>query len=195
MPVSLYRFRTLWTGFQGAPGYTNMFFATDTVTTGEATSLAASIRTFWLGVANLIPSDITLQIQADVQLQDAATSKVNGSLTIAQPAAVTPLGSGAYSAPTGASMTWHTGIFFNGREIKGRTYLVPLIGTAYEADGTLTASAQSSMSDAGSALITATGIKFVVRSPASQAASGGAAAHIASVAVKDTAAVLRSRRD
>lgn len=193
---SLYRIRMLWTGFQGAPGYTNLYYTTQSPSDSEATTVAAGAKAAFTLIAAHLPVDVTITADTDVQVEDSATSKVTGHITVSVSGSVTGTATDAYSAPSGAAVTWHTGQFFNGREVRGRTYIVPLVG--YDPDGTLSATTITALRSFGDQLITDSSTEspyFTVRSPASQAAAGGSTNRVQSAQITDKAAVLRSRRD
>lgn len=194
MPI-MYRVRSNWTGFQGAPGYTNHYFIGDSPAPADAQSYVTAVGQFWSALETYLPSVVTITVDATVQVQDSITGEPTGTVVVTpEPAAHGTL-SGSYSAPTGACITWHTGDYHAGREVVGRTFVVPLAGTEYASDGTLSSTAISGLVSAAAALITATSPNFIVRSIPYQAAGGGAAAAITDGYVADQAAVLRSRRD
>lgn len=106
--------------------------------------------------------------------------------------------SGAASNPgpagVGACVTWSTGAIIAGRHVKGRTFLCPLAGDAYESDGTLTAAFLTN----GAAFITAlqaAGTLEIWHRPTSSGGSDGAACPVVSGRMRDHVAYLSSRRD
>jgi hypothetical protein len=206
--TTLYRIRTVWSSFPGAPGYTNLYFGTTDPLLAGATLAAASVRSFWQSLNGMIPNGASLLVESAVALIEDFSGEQTGELAVSPaPAVVTGTSTGAYTAPSGAVITWGTGAYRFGRKVKGRTYIVPLGAGSYDATGTLEATHQSGLQSAANALI-ATGAHLVVysRPRAAKAAERidgsdavaarvGASTGVTSAVVADRAAVLRSRRD
>lgn len=202
--TAMLRVKMRWSGFQGAPGY-SIFHFRDFGGTGEwnpgpteAAAAVARIDTFAQGILGVLPAGLTLQVQGDVEeIEDT-----NGSLTdihaVTAPAARTPShAAGPYSGPTGAVINWRTSTVRNGRRIRGRTFLVPLIGAAFENNGTLTTTAIGTITTAANALISQTGSPDlgVYARPSAPGVADGQWAPAAAATIPDMAAVMRSRRD
>jgi hypothetical protein len=111
------------------------------------------------------------------------------------PTVVNGGGSGAYSAPSGAVLHWLTGTVRNGRRLRGRTFIVPLANSNYEANGTLAAGTITAIQNAGLALMDEATTRLVVYGRPAPNAADGVAALVTGARVPDMAAVLRSRRD
>lgn len=194
MPT-LARVRTIWSGFPGAPGYTNMFFAGPTTgSLPDANSAASLVSTYWGAVKSILPPDVQIQVQAEQDIVDVATGKMVGTQSSSAQPQVTGAMSGAYSAPTGATQPWPSSTFSNGRRVTARTYLVPLGGGAFEANGTLTSTAITTMFNAASALVADPNTHLAVYTRP-KAGVPGSYALCSAATPRDVAAVLRSRRD
>lgn len=185
-----------WTGFQGAPGYTNFHFADQAANPGP---VEARTRTsaFFNAVSAVLPANVQWMTEGEVAIVDETTGMITDYET-AEPNPTPGSGgrSGGYSASSGAVITWNTNGVRNGRRVRGRTFLVPLAGNSYEDDGTLTGSVITTLNDAAEALIGATGFEsgFCIFSRPSTSGAGGVYPVIGH-RVPDMAAVLRSRRD
>lgn len=194
--MAVYRVKLRWTGFTGAPGYTNLHFdvaAGDTV--AGAQSVYDQVQTFAIDIAARLPSAVTLTTEAGVEVIDQATNELITIHTVTAGTNTKGQMTGGFSSATGACIVWETGEVKNGRRVRGRTFIVPLSAVAYEADGTLTASAITGLQDAASKL-TAGGFGFGVLSrPSSSGASDGSFHTASSGRVNDKTAILRSRRD
>lgn len=206
--TTLYRIRTVWSGFPGAPGYTNLYFGTTDPLLAGAGIAASAVRTFWNSLAGMIPNGASLQVEAAVaEIEDYSGEQVGELQVTPAPAVVTGTSSGAYTAPSGAVITWGTGAYRFGRKVKGRTYIVPLGAGSYDATGTLESSHQSGLQAAAAALVGSAAHLVVYSRPrAAKAAERidgsdavdarvGASTGVTSATVADRAAVLRSRRD
>jgi hypothetical protein len=111
-----------------------------------------------------------------------------------------------YAGGTGGVVNWLTGAVVNGRKVRGRTFLVPLMSNGFSNDGTLTSGCVSTLTAAGNAALGTTGCNMTVwskiwdKKPTSPPAAvppkqiGGSLARVTSVLVPDRAAQLRSRR-
>ena len=121
----------------------------------------------------------------------ATPSYVYALQTVPEP--VVGSSSGAYSATSGACITWRTATVVNNKLVRGRTFIVPLSGGSYQSDGTLATSTITTIRTAANALLNSTDQTFVVWSRPKDDAPGQTA--VATMAlVTDQAAVLRSRR-
>jgi hypothetical protein len=69
---------------------------------------------------------------------------------------------GAYAGNAGAVVHWLTSLIVGTRRVRGRTFLVPMIGSAFESNGSLTSTALNTINNAAAALITAVGTGMVV---------------------------------
>jgi len=206
--TTLYRIRTIWSGFTGAPGYTNMYFgATDPLQAGADTA-ATAVNTFWTAIKSALPLAVTLNVESAVALIEDTTGEQTDELTLtATPATVQGVLSERFASPAGVCVTWNTATFKEGRKVKGRTYLVPVTSSVFENNGTVDNTYRTTLQTAASALVTGPGA-FVVyarhrdaqtaeESPTGKARPErmGVGALVTSAAIKDKVTVLRSRRD
>jgi hypothetical protein len=141
---------TQWNGFPGAPGFTTMYFD------GASTPPLAALQTFWTACKNLLPVTVTLQVANSGVSIDLATGKPDGTWTSGVQAPIVGTGANAYAAPAGAEVEWKTGQFSNGREIRGKTFIVPIIIAAYQTDGTIADTNRDAVTTAATALLAAT---------------------------------------
>lgn len=181
--------RCTWTGFLGAPGYTTLYFD------GSASPPpTANIRIWFFQMNSLFPNVVTIQVPGTGDTLDDATGLITGSWSTATPAAVTGVVAGVYAAPTGFIANHNTNGVIAGRRLRGRSFLVPAAGTAYDTNGTLTATALSAAQGASTTFLAAVTPQFVVwHRPIAHA--GGSTSPVTAIVVPDKACVLRSRRD
>jgi len=203
--MSILEVTTVINGFPGGPGYT-LFHTTNAglITTAVDNSVEAA-RKFFFDIRQQMTGAMTAQVQQDVRELDPANGDLiaihsAGSL----PAAVIGLAAALGSGASGACISWGTGGVNRGRRVRGRTFVVPLPSTAYDADGTLTSVCLDALNTAATNYRTSSAYESLIwsrpRAPRPQTvpptpASGGAAFPILSHHVTDKAAVLRSRRD
>jgi hypothetical protein len=197
MPVAMYRYRYTWTGWLGQPGYTNFFALTD----ATPQQLADDSHQFFLtalgggGAITMLPENLKITGDAYVSelADDSGDEQVQLQVTI--PPVVSGLGVSAYAAPSGACVTWNTNKFLSGRRVRGRTFLVPLSGLAYEPNGTLSDVFLTNLRLAAVNYISSPTAPCVWHRPTTKGGVDGAAFAIITSVVGDRSAVLRSRRD
>jgi hypothetical protein len=130
--VQISRIRVAWSGWPGGPGVST-FFTAAPPTSAQLTA----VRTLFDGLKNSIPSGITMQVESTGQQIDTTTGKAVDVWTGPAQTVVTATGSGAYHAAGGFMIRWNTGVFNNGRLLKGKTYIVPCVVSHYGTDGTI----------------------------------------------------------
>lgn len=191
------RIQTIWSGYQGAPGYTNMYFLSDGDAAAAANAAGPRVRTFWDSIKALINVDVLLDVQRAYQVIESTNGNITADgLLTASPAQVVGTGTGTYAAPVGAAISWETGLYnSSGHKIRGRSYIVPLNGGAMQNDGTLADATITTLESAAATLVGTSPVLLVWTRPSTPTSSDGTARTVFSAAVHDRAAVLRSRRD
>lgn len=195
--ASIMRVTALWGGFSGAPGYSNFYFESALLGTPLANSAVANVRSFFQIAAELIPTGVSVTVDAAVAEIDEATG-VQGDEFVASTPPAPVLGSapGERSAPSGACINWRTGTFVNGRRLRGRTFIVPCSVAVYEGDGTIKPGYLTILRNAAADLqsedLGFEGGLVTWHRPVNGA--GGQAGRVTGYTVNDRAAVLTSRR-
>lgn len=194
--MTILRVKAEWTGFPGAPGFNVFHFQKPEGIEGtHAQEAADAVAAFYGGMTQILAGAPSIRVQSGVERIDELTGRIENIDTITPPAAVKGSSAGGYSGVSGAVVHWLTDGVKNGRRVRGRTFLVPLTGTMYDPDGTLTNVAVTSASTAATTLL-GKPLDFVVWSrPSGPGASDGSIHPIVAARVPDKAAVLRSRRD
>lgn len=193
--MAIHRITTVWTGFQGAPGYSNFFFTGDG-SGGQAEESRNRVLAFWNAMNDLLPADVSILTEGEAAVIDEQTGQIDGyEMVVQDPGAGSGQDQLGYSAASGAVVTWTTAGVVNGRRVRGRTFLVPLGGGAYQNDGSLTGSAVSMLNDAAGEMV---GDGFdsgfgIWSRPGTSGA--GSFWEVTGFRVPDMSAVLRSRRD
>jgi hypothetical protein len=194
-----------WTGFQGAPGYTNLFFLSSNGDATEASNVVTKSTVLWTGLKPVLPTAVNITMSEDIRLIDDQTGDLRNSFTYAgSPVVGGSAGAGAYSGPSGAVIRWITGQVHGKHLLVGRTFVVPMIGSAFGPTGQLASATVTTLATAADAMRTAPGPAFGIwgRPRAAKTVGGitrpaliGAWHPATSEAVPNKAAVLRSRRD
>lgn len=181
--TDLNQYRVQWTSSVGIDGVSTFY------STGAASVLLPRLRTFFEACKDLIPSDVTLVYPGTGNIVDSATGQATATWVATAPSNTICTGGGAYAKPVGAVINWRTSLYTGGRQLRGKTFLVPLTAGAFDTDGVLSTVAKGIIQTAASALPGgADGMQIY-----STANRTNAAVTVATVPA--IAAVLRSRRD
>ena|SRR5215207_7816440 len=194
------RLTVVWSGFTGAPGYSKFSFmplADDTA----RNAAGAALRTF-LGAAVIayMPNGSSLQISPMVDNVDSVSGELLGTAAMSAVPAIlnSGLAATAHAAGSGFVITWGAAGVFNGRRIKGRTFVVPAVGV-YDTNGTITSAVITNVESAGATLMAAAGADLAVWNRQYDESThtipiAGIVTSATSCTVKDMASQLRSRR-
>jgi len=100
-------------------------------------------------LATFVPNIVTIDHVTDVRLIEDTTGDLINIFTVTgQPNHPGSGGAGGYSAASGGCIDWLTGVIHGKHLMVGRTFVVPLAGTAYEANGTLTSGVVAGLANA-----------------------------------------------
>lgn len=197
--MDMFRVTARWTGFSGAPGYSNFYFSSGFFDGGllndEAELLADRVRRAFTQIGGLLPAGSQVQVMPEVPVIDSDTGVIQSFTSIDQPDAVEAGTSSSFAGPAGAVVTWRTDDVRNGRRIRGRTFIVPIGTQHYENDGTLTSAAINNLRGFADRLMGDTGEGDLGVWSRPVGGSGGVFATVTSYSIPDMVAVLRSRRD
>lgn len=193
------RISCAWQNWPGAPGVTQ-FYADP----GSLQGVVNALKVFWDGLQGGFPNLLTIQVPSSGDLVDDATGQIAGAWSVAtQPAVTTCTGVGNYAGNAGAVLHWLTVGLAKGRRIRGRTFLVPLVNTAFDSGGSLSPAMVTNTTLAGNKLITDTAGQLKVwhrpvyakpKTKPPVIVTPGSTATITSCRVPDLAVSLRSRR-
>lgn len=197
--VSVYRTTAIWSGFAGAPGYTKMSWADLTDSTSRNAALA-KVAALFDAVKAYLPTGTTVQVQSAIDEFDMATGALIGASTGTLPPLTTSTAAAAsYAGGSGICLTWNTGLIYNRRRVRGRTFFVPTANIAMEQNGTLSPAAITAFGAAAATFLALTAPRPNIWSrqwsnstPPVQI--GGSLAPIDTYTLRDMASQLRSRR-
>jgi hypothetical protein len=173
--------KVAWTGFPGAPGVSTFYFDA-----GSSVPLSA-LSTMFTAWKPFIKDSVTLTFPSAGIKYSSDTGKAVGSWSASAPSPITCTGAAGYAAPVGGVVHWKTGIYAGGKEIRGRTFMVPLVSSAYDADGTFLPGLLTAVRSACSTFASTAG--FIIYSRQSNGT-----ATVNSALVPDKAMVLTTRR-
>ena len=187
--ATISRIRAAWQNWPGAPGVSTFY-----AVMGPAQSEVDGVRAFFNALAALLPSGLTITVPPSGDNIDDATGQIVGAWSVTTPpAVVTGTGAGNYAGNAGACVHWTTGSVLLGRRVKGTTFLVPLVSTAFATDGSIGAATLTTLQTAAAGLVTAWAGNGKVWSRKTQFRQGSSYT-VTGSSVPDLAISLRSRR-
>lgn len=186
------RIEVTWTGNVTGDGI-SVFYAPAGTTTAPA-----AIKAFFTTLAGWMPTGMAWDIPVTGDTIDDGTGELTGVWAHAGGGTVSSSGGTAARAQgVGMRIKWFTGGIVHGRRVQGSTFIVPLMTTAYETDGTLTSAVTGNAVSALNTLISATDTVIWSRpfsgSTGNPARAGSSHTVIAGT-VPDKVSWLRSRR-
>lgn len=187
--MTMNRVRVIWSNWPGAPGYSNFYVGT-TITDHTP------IRTFFNSLNGILPSAVTITVPTSGDQISEATGLITGSYSATVtggPVSGAAGNSGAYAGMAGGQVQWQTSAVINGRRPLGKTFIVPLYSSGFDANGSLSPTALTTLQTAAAALITALSGELKVWSRPKPSIAG-ANVTVTSARVPDLAIALRSRR-
>lgn len=178
----------VWNGLGGFPGV-SVFYSS----TANAVTAVAALTTFFTAIKGLFPTGLTWDLPSSGDTFEDTDGSLSGVWTGATGSQVTSTGGvTSYAAGVGARVQWTTGAVINRRRVRGSTFLVPLLGSSYENNGTIAPSPLGTMTSAVNALVVSD--QTMIYHRPSPGGSDGALIDIVSGIVPDRVATLRSRR-
>lgn len=186
--ANLARVRVTWSGTPVVgPGLSTFYFA-------EAGSgWMSSLGTAFTAIVNQFPVGITWSAQNTGDLIDVATGELTGSWTDGVGFSVNATATGLYAQGVGARCKWRTSGIRGGRRVYGSTFLLPLIGSAYDTQGTIVTGNLNGLQAAMNGIVTASGHELGIWSRPN-ATGPGQFSPVTSGEVPDQISWLKSRR-
>lgn len=181
----MYRMQVITLGFQGAPGYNTYYSLAGTE--AAASTWAGDVSGYISGLASNLSNVTTCQFDGILEEFDPGTGQTTSTLDVG---AFSVQGvNNANQSPQGtcALIRWRTGLFLNGREVRGRSYISGLADIG-DGVGRITDTNLADMQTA--AQILADSSTAAVYSP-----TNGIGAFISSANVWNQFGLMRSRRD
>lgn len=160
---------------------------------GSGSDLADACFDYFDAIKTSFPSSLTWTIPTAGDTLDDNTGELNGAWTGGAGGTVSGTQGGSFAAGVGARVVWETAGITNGRRVRGSTFLCPLIGGAYDTDGTLIAATRTSLDNASSILTGGSTWTLVILTRLTPAHSG-TSHDVVSSTVPDKVSWLRSRR-
>lgn len=179
-------------GYTGAPGYTNLHFFGDPMSPSTAQDAVDDTYAFFNALGAGMGGAWVFSINPDVPIYDVATGALQRIETTTPSAQSVFAGGGAYSAGVGAVVQWTTAAVHLTKRLRGRTFIVPLAGAAYDATGTISSTTLSNYRTAANTLAAVANFGVWGRPVGG---SGGVWSAATGASIRDHVAWLSSRRD
>lgn len=144
--------------------------------------------------AVIFPTNVTITVPNSGDVIDDTTGTLTGVWAGSGGGIVTGGTNGKVAAGVGACIGWTTGGIVNGRKLRGRTFLVPLVTSGYDTDGTIEPATLSACQTLANALLAA-GPLGIWHRPTTVGGTDGTSYGVVSSKVRDKVAFLSSRRD
>ena len=178
----------MWDGLPGLPGLSVHYAAT-----ADAVAAVAALTTFFNAIKGNHPTGLSWQLPSSGDTIDSGTGALTGGWTGATGSTIAANGGpGVYAAGAGMRVTWPTAGIGAHKRIVGSTFLVPLLGSLYDTNGTIAAGTVTTTQTAANAVVASAKVQIWHRP--SPGGSDGALWPMLSATVPDKVATLRSRR-
>jgi len=149
------RVTTTFSGVTGAPYYSIMHLAGET--SGDAVAATAAVRAFWQALVASMAAPTHIQVNPEVEFFGASTGVLVQLFNA--PVASSTAGGGGEPLPWGtqALVRWRTGVFGDGREIRGRTF-IPSLTEGHNTGGAIASTLVTILQDAADDLLPLMGV-------------------------------------
>ena len=185
--ASIERVVCVWTGATALPG-ASVFYGSPGVPT-----LASDLYTFFDAIKAILPSSVSITIPSAGDMIEDSDGALSGTWSSSGTGTVVGTNAASYAAGVGARIVWRTNGVRNRRRVRGSTFICPLTTNVYEPNGTLTASALTTLGNAATAV--AAGGNLVIWSrPSPGGGTDGDSNAVLNASVPDRVTALRSRR-
>jgi len=182
---TLQRIVIAWSGAVGLPGE-SVFYGVDAGTAN------ADLKAFFTSIQSVFPAGLSWTVPGSGDTIDSFTGDLLGAWSNGAGAGtVNASGAAAYAAGCGTWVVWQTTTVIGKRRLKGRTFLAPLMNSAYT-NGVIVAGNVTTMQNAAATLVTAGQMRIWHRPPPGGSTGQSVAPTAASVQNRVTS--LRTRR-
>jgi hypothetical protein len=186
--ANLARVLVTWAGVPVTGGGISSFFFDE-----AHEGFQADVAAFLTAVTGLCPAGLAITVPTSGDLVDIATGALTGTWSEGSGTVINTSSGVAYAAGVGMRTTWRTNGIRNGRRVVGSTFLVPLVTSAYQTDGTIVNATREAVQAAAEDLVVASGANMKIWSRPVNG-SGGQASTVLEAVVPDKVSWLRSRR-
>lgn len=187
------RVKTIFSYTTGAPWVSTMHF-TNLATQADADFCNVAVGTFWTAVKAYLNSSVTYTTDAAVQDVSQSTGALQGLFGVTPQTGTGAVATEILPVVNQGLVSWRTGHFTNGREVRGRTF-IPGLTEAAATLGVVTAATKTGIEAAATALIGDVNTTLCIWHRGAPGAGAGQVQAVTASAMWTKFAVLRSRRD
>lgn len=166
--------------------------------TNQTEPPVAAIRGAFSAAAAVLPNTVTLTFPNSGDTINDTDGTLAGVWTSSGGGTVQGATNGNCAAGVGACIGWTTATIVNGskgpRKLRGRTFVVPLVNSSYNASGVIEPASLTALTNLGTAILAA-GAFAVWHRPLTAGATNGTSGPVVSSKVRNKVAYLSSRRD
>jgi len=144
--TSISRIRATWSGFAGGPGVSTFY------SLGSMEAIPG-LRAFFDAIKGCLPTDVTIQVEESGDIVNDVNGELTGAFAFDPVLPVTGVAGGSHAAASGAEVAWLTTTILDGHRVKGRTFLVPLVGSAFGTDGAVGEDTRTTLGGAATVLV------------------------------------------
>ena len=186
--MSLNRVLVAWdgTGVVG-PGLSTFYYA------GAMTGNPAALSTFFNAIKSVIPAGLTITVPSSGDVLDESTGELTGAWSQSGGSTIATTGTANFAQGVGARCVWNTANVHLGRRVRGSTFIVPLVSSAYDSGGLVGTTVVSTLQTAADALVTSTTSTWRIWSRPNDVGSFAVSA-VTSATAPRKVSTLRSRR-
>lgn len=99
--------------------------------------IADAFQVFFDAIKKYIPNEVGVSFDNEVTDHETTTGQLVEAFPVTPPPAVTGTGTTVWAGGAGGRLVWSTSRVLNGRRVRGATFLVPLVLTAFASTGRL----------------------------------------------------------
>lgn len=142
--MALQRLRCEWagSGVEG-PGLTTFFAEAD-----GTVAISVGAAGFFTALRSRIPTGTTIFVPNGGDVIDEVTGTLIGTWGTSGGTTISCNGAGSFAGGVGARVVWETDTIRAGRRVRGSTFVVPLVVSSYESNGTLDSVAVTNLNTA-----------------------------------------------
>ena len=188
------RIRAEWSGASVIGGGLSTFYTSVIAPSGaDLTDARAQVASFFTEVQGVTANTTTTFVPKQGDTLDVSTGEIAGGWTAGGvPGQNLAESTSNFAQGVGARIVWTTNGIHKRRRVRGGTFVMPLAGSMYDADGTLTPTCVTRLTAAAQFLLGP--VQFQVWSRPAVGGAGGMAFPIVGFTVPDRVSWLRSRR-
>lgn len=197
--ADLARVQFLYSGWAGGPGVSVLNFSPGTADWNDQADVDLfydDLNTLTGSLVNMLVGGITLQASPELVIFDSATGDITDvkSPTASPTVHTSAAGTSRTSRATMMLIQYRTGVYVNGKQVKGRTFFGPLHSSNIAVDGLIESARLTDVPGWYSAILSGGGPRLCVyRRPGVGGTPAGLYEDVSNVSVRQTPSYLSSR--